>query len=74
MFKAKMYQFRIQILMTTHVIQTLPFPWQGGCQCSLQLLIQPWICAAGTHYSWVDPGSVEYKVCQTLLHVTNSGN
>ena len=38
--------------MTTHVQQTLPFPWQGGCQCSLQLLIQPWICA---------PVSVEYS-------------
>ena len=31
--------------MTTHVQQTLPFPWQGGRQCRLQLLIQPWICA-----------------------------
>ena len=30
--------------MTTHVQQTLPFPWQGGPQCSLQLLIKPWIC------------------------------
>ena len=26
--------------MTTHVQQTLPFPWQGGYQCSLPLLIQ----------------------------------
>ena len=26
--------------MTAHVQQTLPFPWQGGCQCSLQLLMQ----------------------------------
>ena len=33
--------------MTTHVQQTLPFPWQGGRQCSLQLLIQPWIYASG---------------------------
>ena len=50
--------------MTAHVQQTLPFPWQGGCHSSLQLLIQPWICAPGTHYGWVDQGSVEYKVCQ----------
>ena len=48
--------------MTTHVQQTLPFPWQGGGQCSLQLLIQPWICAPGTHYGWVGRGSVEYEV------------
>ena len=49
--------------MTTHVQQTLPFPWRGGRQCSLQpALIQPWICASGTHYGWVDQGSVEYEV------------
>ena len=52
--------------MTMHVQQTLPFPWKGECQYSLQLLIQPWICAPGTHYGWVDRGSVEYKVCPTL--------
>ena len=60
--------------MTTHVQQTLPFPWQGGCQCSLQLLIQPWICAPGTHYSWVDRSSVEYEVYPTLLHMASTGN
>ena len=60
--------------MTTHVQQTLPFPWQGGSQCSLQLLIQPWIYATGTHYSWVDRGSVEYKICPTLLHMASTGN
>ena len=49
--------------ITTHVQQTLPFPWQGGHQFSLQLLIQPWICTPGTHYGWVDQGSVEYDVC-----------
>ena len=48
--------------------------WQGGLQCSLQLLIQPWICAPGTHYGWVDWGIVEYKVCPTLLHMANTGN
>ena len=60
--------------MTTHVQQTLPFPWQGERHCSLQLLIQPWICAPGTQYGWVDRGSVEYEVCPTLLHMANIGN
>ena len=62
--------------MTTHVQQTLPFPWRGGRQCNLQLLIRSWICAPGrpTHYGWVDRGSVEYKVCPTLLHMARSGN
>ena len=60
--------------MTMHVQQTLPFPWQGECQCSLQLLIQPWTCAPGTHYGWVDQGSVKDKVCSTLLHMTSAGN
>ena len=57
-----------------HVQQTLPFLWQGGRQWSLQLLIQPWICVPGTHYSWVDRGSVEYEVCLTLLHMASTGN
>ena len=30
--------------------------------------------APGTHYSWVDQGSVEYEVCLTLLHMTSTGN
>ena len=60
--------------MIMHVQQTLPFPWQGGRQCSLQLLIQPWICAPGTHYGWVDRGSVEYEVYPTLLHMASTGN
>ena len=47
-------------------------PWQGGRQCNLQLLIQPWICAPGTHYGWVDLGSVEY-ICPTLLHMASTG-
>ena len=62
--------------MTAHVQQTLPstlpLPWQGGRQCSLQLLIQPWICAPGTHYGWVDQGNVEYEVCLTLLQMANA--
>ena len=37
--------------MTTHVQQTLPFPWQGERQCNQQLLIQPCICAPGTDYA-----------------------
>ena len=60
--------------MTTHVQQTLPFPWQGGRQCSVQLLIQPWICAPGTHYGWVDRGSAEHEVCPILLHMASIGN
>ena len=60
--------------MTTHVQQTLTFPWQGGRQCSLQLLSQPWICAQATHYGWVDRGSAEYEVCPTLLHIVSTGN
>ena len=60
--------------MTTHVQQTLPFLWQGGRQCSLQLLIQPWICAPGTHYGMVDRGSVEYEVSLTLLRMASTGN
>ena len=59
--------------MITHVQQTLPLPWQGGRQCSLELLIQPWICAPGTHYCWADRGSVEYEACPTLLHMANTG-
>ena len=60
--------------MTMHVQQTLPFPWQGGCQPSLQLLISPWICAPGTHYCRVDRGSVEYEVCPIFLHMACTGN
>ena len=37
-------------------------PWQWA-HSSLQLLIQPWIHATGTHYGWVDRFSVEYEVC-----------
>ena len=57
-----------------HVQQTLLFPWESGYQCSLQLLIQPWICAPGTHYGWVDHGKVEYEVCSTHLHMPALGS
>ena len=60
--------------MTMHVQQTLLFPWQGGRKCSLQLLIQPWICVPGTHYGWVDRGSVEYEAYPSPLHMANTGN
>ena len=50
------------------------FPWQGGRQFSLQLLIQPWICAPGTHYGWVDQAVWKYEVYSTLLHMANPGN
>ena len=49
----------------------LPWLWAHS---SLQLLIQPWICALGTHYGWVDRGSEEYEVCPTLLHMASTGN
>ena len=45
-----------------------------GTYSSLQLLIQSWICTPGTHYNWVDKGSVGYKAYPTLLHMTNTGN
>ena len=38
---------------------------------SLQLLIQPWICAPGTYYGLVDQGSGEYEVCPTLLYIAS---
>ena len=50
------------------------FPLAVGTYGSLQLSIQPWICAPGTHYGWVDRGSVVYKVCPTLLHMASTGN
>ena len=31
-------------------------------------------CAPGTHYGWMNRGSVEYEVCLTLLHMANTGN
>ena len=54
------------------VQQTLPFLWQDGCQCSLQLWILPWICAPRIH--WVDQGRVVYEICPTLLHMASTGN
>ena len=48
-------------------------PWQWA-DSSLQLLIQPWICTPGTHYSLVDRGCVEYEICPSVLHVTSTGN
>ena len=36
--------------------------------------IQPWICAPGIRYCWVDQGSVEYEVCPTLLHMASTRN
>ena len=50
------------------------FSCQSGLQCSLQLLIQPWIRAPGSHCGWVDQGSVEYKVCPTIPHTTCAGD
>ena len=62
--------------MTMHMQQTLPFFWQGRRQCSLQLLIQCWLCGPGTHYSWVGRCSMEFEVCPTLVpvHMTSSDN
>ena len=53
--------YRVQTSMTEHVLQTWPFLSQGGRHCSLQLLIQPWICAPGTNYGWVDQDSMEIR-------------
>ena len=39
---------------------------------SLQLLIQPWICAPDTHSSWLDRGSENVKFAP--LHKTSTGN
>ena len=50
------------------------FPLAVGAYGSLQLSIQPWISAPGTHYGWVGRGSVEYEVCPTLLHMASTGN
>ena len=58
--------------MTTHVLQALP-PWQWS-HSSLRLMIQTLTCAPGTHYPWMDRGSVEYEVCLTLLHMASTGN
>ena len=51
----------------------LPLQWAHS-SLQLVLLIQPWICAPGTDYSWADRGSVEYELCPTLLHMASSGN
>ena len=53
--------------MWLHMFFRLYLSWQCA-HISLQLLIQPWICAPGTHYSRVDRGSVEYEVCVILLY------
>ena len=36
----------------------------------MQLLMQTWICAPGTEYSWVSHNSVECEICPTLLHMS----
>ena len=32
------------------------------------------ICAPGTHYGYVNQGSLEYEVCPTLLHMASTEN
>ena len=59
--------------MWLHMFCRLYLSWLWA-HSSLQLLIQPWICAPGTHYGWVDRGSVEYEVCLTLLNMASTGN
>ena len=59
--------------MCLHMFFRLYLPWQPVYR-SLQLLIQPWIGAPGTHYGLVDQGSVEYEVCLTCLHMTTTRN
>ena len=58
---------------TIHMFFRIYLPWQWA-HSSLQLVIQPWICAPGTHHSWVDWGSVEYEICLTLLHMVSTRN
>ena len=67
------FNFRVQISMWLHMFFRLFLPWQWA-HSSVQLLIQPWICAPGTHQDWVDRGSVEYEVCLILLHMAGTGN
>ena len=71
----KRYLFRVQISML-HLFFRLYLPHSSGRlrQPAPQLSVHPWICAPGTHYGWVDRGSVEYKVCLTLLHMASTGN
>ena len=50
-------------------------PGQVGVKADLQLLIQPWIFAPGTHYGWVDRGSVENtKFDQHFRYMTSTVN
>ena len=39
------------------------------CEMQLQLLIQFFICAPGTHYWWVTTGNVDSKLAKGFLHV-----
>ena len=49
------------------------FPLVRWGQCSMQQLIQPWICTPGTHFGWMAQQSMECKVCQTLFTWPASG-
>ena len=70
--KGKRYLFRVQISML-HLFFRLYLP-PGRGRLRQPATIDPWICAPGTHYGWVDRGSVEYEVCPTLLHMASTGN
>ena len=43
-----------------------------GVYSNLQVLMQAWICAPGTHHGLVAQGSIEHY--PTLLHMTSSEN
>ena len=57
----------------TEVVRVAIQPWELRMS-SLQLLIQPWISAPGTHYGWVGRDRAVHRVCPTLLHMVRTGN
>ena len=59
-YQTQRYLFRVQTPMTTHCSACLTFFWKVR-QCKQLLLIHHWICAPGTHCSWVHWGNVEYS-------------
>ena len=69
----KLWNFTSALVLIPPAFPGSALPWQCT-HSSLQLLIQPSICTPSTHYGWVDPGNMEYEVCQTLLHMASTWN
>ena len=65
-FISKSKHICIRIISQSFII----YPLAVGTYGSLQLLIQPWICAPGTHCSWVNRGTVGCEVWLILLHMS----